>query len=280
MASAPYAADTRAKGWRFELDHERIRQSDTWTLTPSEYRPWLLMLWMVAWEQTPCGSLPDDDSLICARIGMSPKAYAKAREALMRGWWKADDGRLYHKVITERVLAMLEYRRKEAERKGKNRGRTPEDKRSPAPVPRDNHGTDGTGTGTSSSVPYGTGGEPPSDSPSLQDNIFGYGVPLLTSSGTPEKQARSFIGKLRSGYQDQQVMDAIRACIKAQAAQPMEYIAKLLPAKDAPKKVPWHETQSGVETMGIKLGLGMWVQTEQWPIYKARVMAAHSKGAH
>lgn len=36
--SAPYPCDTRAKGWRFELDHERIRQSDTWALAPPEIR--------------------------------------------------------------------------------------------------------------------------------------------------------------------------------------------------------------------------------------------------
>ncbi len=140
----PYPADTRAKGWRFELDYERVRQSDTWALTPAEYRPWLLMLWMVAWEQTPCGSMPEDDGLICARIGMAPKAFAKAKPAIMRGWWLADDGRLYHKVITERVLEMMEWRRKEAERKRGNRGKP----QTPAPVPRDTAGTDDTGTGT------------------------------------------------------------------------------------------------------------------------------------
>jgi hypothetical protein len=40
----PYPADTRAAGWRFDLDTTRIRQSDTWTLARPEIRPWLLML--------------------------------------------------------------------------------------------------------------------------------------------------------------------------------------------------------------------------------------------
>lgn len=117
MIPAPYPSDTRAKGWRFEIDHERIRQSDTWALAPSDMRPWFLMLWMVAWEQTPCGSLPNDDALIAARIGMTPKAFAKNKELLMRGWDLADDGRLYHHVITERVLEMVERRTKDAGRK-------------------------------------------------------------------------------------------------------------------------------------------------------------------
>lgn len=144
----PYPADTRAKGWRFELDYERVRQSDTWALTPAEYRPWLLMFWMVAWEQTPCGSMPSDDGLICARIGMTPKSFAKAKPSLMRGWWLAEDGRLYHKIITERVLEMMDWRRKEAERKRGNRGKAPDTAKIPAPVPRDTTVTDDTGTGT------------------------------------------------------------------------------------------------------------------------------------
>ncbi len=132
---APYPADTRAKGWRLEIDHERIRQSDTWALATPEVRPWLLMLWMVAWEQTPCGSLPDDDALICARIGMSPKNFAKARDVLMRGWWKADDGRLYHNVLAIRVQEMLARRTKDRERTNKRRAAGHDG------VTRDTHGT-------------------------------------------------------------------------------------------------------------------------------------------
>lgn len=124
MTSAPYPADTRAKGWRFEIDVERIEQSDTWTLAPSAIRPWLLMLWMTAWKQTPCGTLTDDDTLIAARIGMSGKDFAKHRAILMRGWWLADDGRLYHAALTERVEAMLVKREKDAGRTAARRART------------------------------------------------------------------------------------------------------------------------------------------------------------
>lgn len=120
---APYPGDTRAKGWRFELDHERIKQSDTWAVASPDARPWLLMLWMTAWEQTPCGSLPDSDELIAARIGMSSKVFTKHRSVLMRGWWKAVDGRLYHQTLTERVCDMLVKRAKDAKRAADNRAR-------------------------------------------------------------------------------------------------------------------------------------------------------------
>ncbi|MHB0992703.1 MAG: DnaT-like ssDNA-binding domain-containing protein [Burkholderiales bacterium] len=158
----PYPPDTRAKGWRFEIDHERIRQSDTWALASPEVRPWLLMLWMVAWEQTPCGSLPSDDELIAARIGMSTKIFAKNKAVLMRAWYQAEDGRLYHPTITSRVLEMLETKQKEKDRKAAYRAKMSLN------VPRDNRGTDagqtrtdsgndatGTGTGTGTSLkPY------------------------------------------------------------------------------------------------------------------------------
>lgn len=104
---APYPADTKAKGWRFELDYERIEQSDTWVLAAADMRPWLLMLWMTSWRQVPCGSLPATDELIAARLGMEIRQFRANRDILLRGWWLADDGRLYHPVITEQVISKL-----------------------------------------------------------------------------------------------------------------------------------------------------------------------------
>lgn len=159
MTAAPYPADTRAKGWRFELDLERVRQSDTWAKAGAPLRPWLLMLWAVAWEQTPCGSLPDDDEAIAGKLDMPLKQFSAAREKLLRGWYRAEDGRLYHSTLTERVLEMLEYRRKEAARRAGSRGRQHEDGGTPPFVPpvsrgtttgdtRDDTASPGTGTGT------------------------------------------------------------------------------------------------------------------------------------
>jgi len=162
----------RAKGWRFELDHERIRKSDTWALAPAEVRPWLLMLWMTAWEQSPCGSLPDSDELIAAHIGMPSKVFAKHKDRLMRGWWLAEDGRLYHGTLVERVTEMLAAKDKERTRKAEYRRRMDAERAEASQgdpnlshgtdtgQTQDSHGSDpgrddtgtGTGTGTSSSL--------------------------------------------------------------------------------------------------------------------------------
>ena len=117
-------------------------QSDTWALTPADGRPWLLMLWMVSWQQTPCGSLPANEELIAARIGMPLDEFMKKRQWLMRGWWSADDGRMYHDVIVLRVQEMLEKRRSDADRKALNRAKNRTNQaKTPPESPQMSHGT-------------------------------------------------------------------------------------------------------------------------------------------
>lgn len=155
--AAPYPAETRSKGWRFELDLERIRASDTWALAGPAMRPWLLMLWVVAWEQRPAGSLPDNPALIAAHLGMHLEDFELHRSILLRGWTVADDGRLYHRVLVERVREMLAARDRERARKADYRSRkTREAPPDSGGVPALSHGTDtglpgesATGTGTS-----------------------------------------------------------------------------------------------------------------------------------
>lgn len=171
MTTAPYPADTRAKGWRFELDYEKIDQSDTWGLAAEVpmAQAALLMLWLVSWRQEPCGSLPNDENIIRAKCKVPPAVWAKCRGLLMRGWWLAEDGRLYHDTITKRVVEMMEYRRKEAERRAGNRAKNKDSGGSPAGqpsdspdgVPRDTSGVPDTGTGTGTTTePNGSGKAP------------------------------------------------------------------------------------------------------------------------
>lgn len=138
--AAPYPPDVSAKGWRFSLDYERIEQSDTWALSPPDMRPWLLMLWMTAWKQRPCGSLPALDELIAARIGMDLRHFRVHRDILLRGWILHADGRLYHRVITEQVLSYLENCRRESKRKAEWRAK--QNQQLTPNVPRDKAGTD------------------------------------------------------------------------------------------------------------------------------------------
>lgn len=126
----PYPADTRAKGWRFELDYERIEQSGTWGAAMAMAmeglplaRPLLLAMWYAAWKQVPCGSLPSNDRELAGAIGIPTAVLAEYREVLLRGWWVADDGRLYHPTLTARVVEMMAKRRSDADRQALKRAR-------------------------------------------------------------------------------------------------------------------------------------------------------------
>lgn len=157
----PYPADTRAKGWRFELDYEKIEQSDTWSLAaevPMAQHA-LLMMWMTAWTQAPCGSLPNDTEIIRAKCKIPPKMWGALMPVLMRGWWLAEDGRLYQDTIVDRVQEMLDCRAKERNRKASSRARQS------GGSPKLSHGTNegqieesdgrddtGTGTGTGTGI--------------------------------------------------------------------------------------------------------------------------------
>lgn len=123
MQLPPYPATTKAGGFKFELDCERIAQSDTWALASTRQRPLLLMLWFIAWQQTPCGSLPADDVLIAARLGLDADAFQSDKAILLRGWAEASDGRLYHPVITELVLEMMGRKAGNAQRQAAYRQR-------------------------------------------------------------------------------------------------------------------------------------------------------------
>lgn len=117
LPEPPYPSDAKARGWRFEIDTERLFASSTWKRAQDDIRNYLLRLWVESWAQIPAGSLPDDDGDIAAIVGMPVVAFQTHREALMRGWQRCSDGRLYHAVIGEQVIALYEKRRVDRERK-------------------------------------------------------------------------------------------------------------------------------------------------------------------
>lgn len=57
-----------------------------------------------------------------------------------------------------------------------------------------------------------------------QEAIFALGVPLLIAAGVPEKNARSFFGRLRKFNPDTAIVAAIDRCAKAHALQPVEFL--------------------------------------------------------
>lgn len=78
------------------------------------------------------------------------------------------------------------------------------------------------------SVAEATGGRPPKITDPAEI-IFGYGLSMLVSGGTAEKQARSFLGGLRKMHGDVALIDKLRECAKAKPLQPLEWLAAALP---------------------------------------------------
>lgn len=167
----PYPGDTQCKGWRFEVGTEQIGKSETWLRARTGYvRAHLLLLWTEAWEQKPCGSLPNDDELIGLLLGMEPEDFAKHRAVLMRGWWVAEDGRLYHDTIVERVLDMIHKRMSNAERTRRSREREANSQGGDCRVTRDTRVTNAKptrefDTSTRTSTRTSTGKEEPPKPP-------------------------------------------------------------------------------------------------------------------
>lgn len=107
------------------------------------------------------------------------------------------------------------------------------------------------------SVPNGTGGDAadPADDVSQPagprkplepvEIIFTYGVPVLVSAGTPEKQARTFLGGLRKEHGDIAVVNALRECLKEKPLQPLEWLAAAL----SPRRQGVGRTQNKQEAL-------------------------------
>jgi hypothetical protein len=62
-------------------------------------------LWLKSWTQTPPGSLPTDDRILCrlAELNGNLAKWRKVKLIALRHWVECDDGRLYHPVIAEFV---------------------------------------------------------------------------------------------------------------------------------------------------------------------------------
>ncbi len=198
----PYDSTVTSKGWRFELDMGRIRNSDTWALASPAQRPWLLMIWSIAWEQAPCGSMPNDSRLIAAHIGMPSEDFESLRGVLMRNWWLATDGRLYHDILVSRVLEMLGKREDNRKRQSKKRAKVagnPDDAQTPRQQQK-------------------------SPQEMAKDELWSSGKSLLEGGGMPARQAGSALGKLIKKYTESVVLEAVREACVSRPADPISYL--------------------------------------------------------
>jgi len=213
----PYPPDVKFKGWRLELDMEQVAQSDTWALAKPSQRPWLLMLWAVAWQQVPCGSMPDDDELVAAKLGLKEEEFKTMKRSLFRGWWLASDGRLYQETLTSRVLDMIDKRESAKGRKTKSRiSQAGDGAKKPAkPKAKPANPTNDPAETLNPFALLDDAGK---------DELWSAGRSILEQAKVPARQVGSFLGGLVRDYGEQASLDAVRAAVRERPADPVGYM--------------------------------------------------------
>jgi hypothetical protein len=98
-------------------------------------------LWLKSWDQSPAGSLPNNEVALCrlAELGKDLKAWRKLSAGALHGWVLCSDGRLYHPVVAEGINDA--WQRKQAQRDRTKAARAAINARRPTPPPN-GHDTD------------------------------------------------------------------------------------------------------------------------------------------
>jgi hypothetical protein len=85
---------------------DRLWESNFFAVaTDAEFKA-AFCLWLKSWTQTPPGSLPNDDRLLCrlAELNGNLAKWHKVKRLALRNWILCEDARLYHPVVAELVL--------------------------------------------------------------------------------------------------------------------------------------------------------------------------------
>ena len=268
--AAPYPSDTLAKGWRFELHMEQIEQSDTWLRARNGLnRAYLLMLWAKAWSQKPCGSLPNDDELIALMLDMDDDEFAKRKAVLMRGWWLADDGRLYHTTITERVLEMLAAKSKERLRKAAYRARLSQG----SDVDSAGHGGESHGNeGMSHGTAQGQTGDSHGSDPGRDGTSTGTSTSTSNKSSSLRSEDKPRKQRKRSSRDDCVSADQLVA-EGVDAAHARDWLVVRREKKLPLTPTAWQGTKDEAAKAGITPGEAVHIATENsWGGFKATWM--------
>ena len=100
------ASDVVLQDFRFlPIDITRLFGSRFHAIaSDSEWRAGVT-LWLKSYHQVPAGSLPNDDIELArlAEFGRNLKKFLKIKKNALHGWIECADGRLYHRVVAEKV---------------------------------------------------------------------------------------------------------------------------------------------------------------------------------
>lgn len=96
----------------------RLRRSKAWLM--AKRRPeigfYMINLWTAAWHDFPAASIEDDDDVMADLAMCDIGKWKKVRDAVLHGWVKCSDGRLYHPTVAEQANASWATRQSYRER--------------------------------------------------------------------------------------------------------------------------------------------------------------------
>lgn len=107
LAEPPVPADADLTHFDdMPLEVRRLRDSGIAGTADAEAFRCGVLGWCTAWHQVPAGSLPKEDADLCRLVGLGRdlKTWKRIKVSAMRGWREFADGRLYHPVLTEKVI--------------------------------------------------------------------------------------------------------------------------------------------------------------------------------
>lgn len=199
--------------------------ADTMKLSTIQHGAYLLLL-MAYWrERAP---LPDDDEELRAITKTERAEWKRMRPTIAR-FFKVDAGVWWHKRVEAEILA-ADKRKAGAVSKAKAAAEArwgqanadapsipqamPEECPTPSPIPLPS------GERASEAIASAAAAA----QVDAVEAVFTLGLPLLLSANVPEKNARSFLGRLRRFNTDAAIVQAIERCAKANALQPVEFL--------------------------------------------------------
>jgi uncharacterized protein YdaU (DUF1376 family) len=221
--------------------YPRDFEADTSHLSLEEdgaYNRLLRLCWM-----SPECSLPDDDAWIMRRMRVDEATYDRVVRPLISEFFSRKSGRVSNPRLSKEFSTSTEKhgRRVSAGKAGgeakarKTKEIAPSNAVAnpyqPEPEPEPDKSSEANASGAD--APPAADPVDPADPAKA---VFDAGVRVLGGCGVPERQARSFIGKLRKANpgQDGQILSAIMDCGRAGAVDPIPWLeARMKPKPSA-----------------------------------------------
>jgi hypothetical protein len=155
------------------LDVQRLLDSDFYAKSSGDEFKAALTLWCKAFLQAPAGSLPSDD-LVLAKLSGTDGRWRKLRSVALHGWVRCSDGRLYHRVVAEKVFETWKFRKAQRDRAVKRWSTPPEAPDVDATaMPRHHHGMTGE---DATAYPTALPGQSPGNAAALPGQYHGNAI--------------------------------------------------------------------------------------------------------